>query len=93
MIKTANIHHPEYKESEALQQLLQAAARQIDDDNYLCETNEKDFEISQMTINVGGQSIAIIVGGPQYSALIGFVESIAAENGYVVDVNNSTVEE
>lgn len=83
MIKTANVNHPQYKEAEALHQLLQAASMQLEDSSKLLDTCA-DVD-SQFTITVGGQSVAFTLGGPQFQALFEFAKSIAAENGYAVD--------
>lgn len=81
-----------YRESAALQQLLEAidSAAQADS-NRSDEANE--FICSQFTITVGGVQTAFWLGGPQIDALCDFVRHIAAENFYTVDLINNIVSE
>ena len=80
-----------YKESAALEQLLKAANAAIDcyDERFAND----NYELDQFTITVGGVQTAFILGGPQYDALIDFIQHIADENLYLVDFDELTVSE
>lgn len=89
-----------YNEANALQQLLKAANQTFDEMNRQYEAAEaaEDFSRSealvsdfQFTITVGGIQTAFILGCPQFEALLAFINHIAGENLYSVDIDNSTV--
>ena len=89
-IATSNTRHQNYKESAALQVLLEALSAALEDSNdYFDETDE--WLDPDITITVGGISTAFYLGGPQTQAICMFIESIAEENGYEVDFKNNTV--
>ena len=91
-IATSNTRHQNYKESAALQNLLEALSTALKDANdYFDETDE--WLDTDITITVGGISTAFYLGGPQTQAICKFVESIAEENGYCVDFKNDIVTE
>lgn len=81
-------HLSSYRESAALQQLLEAI-----DSTASIERFNDDVLHDQFTITIGGQQIAFFFGGPQIAALHAFVRHIANENLYTVDLNRSTVTE
>ena len=81
----------EYKESAALQQLLQAADEAAS--NFLDHFIEDADYFDEFTITINGVTTAFVLGGPQYDALLAFVCHIADENGYSVDCAKSIVEE
>lgn len=86
---TSDVNRYNYKEADALQQLLLAADAACED----CVermTQHKDFT-GQFTININGQSIAFYLGGPQIDALYAFIDHVAAENFYEVDFTARTV--
>lgn len=91
-LKNSNIQHPEYSEPAALQELLLAANEAVEEANDKADI-DRDYLNTSFNIDIGGRSIAILLGGPQYQALINFVESIAAENGYLVNPVDGTVTE
>lgn len=87
-----------YDEPKALQQLLTSANNELTriNDEYTAALNvDKNSELpfSEFTITVGGVQTAFYLGGPQFDALLAFIQHIADENGYSVDVNSCTVEE
>lgn len=91
-----------YNEAEALQQLLRAVKQSSEEMNrqYEAADEAEDFGKSealvcdfQFTITVGGTQTAFMLGGPQQEALYKFIQHIAAENFYSVDISNSTVTE
>lgn len=82
------VPHEHYKEATALQQLLCAIDAEAKADEERCARN--DFS-GKFTINIGGQSVAFLVGGPQIEGLCKFVEQIAAENFHEVDFERNTV--
>lgn len=86
-----NTHIDGYSESAALQFLLRAAHNALEADLERIEKND-DYTTDQFTISVGGVTCAFLLGGPQYDALISFVEHIAGENLYTVNLDNLTVE-
>jgi len=91
-IATSNTQHQNYRESAALQTLLEALSAALEDsNNHFDETG--DWLDPTITITVGGISTAFYLGGPQAQAICKFVESIAEENGYDVDFKNDTVTE
>lgn len=83
---TSTIYHPQYDEQEALQQLKNAAEIALNRSNEEYEQNDdSDYHYEQLTIIVNGKSFAFILGGPQFQALINFVNHIADENLYVIN--------
>jgi hypothetical protein len=74
-----------YHEAAALQQLLEtiehAMARQLE-----LWTAGHHEQCDEFTITVGGIQTAFDLGGPQVEALYKFVEHIAGENFYEVDI-------
>lgn len=90
-MKTSNIYNKNYSESAALQELLKAK-KIAADAMFEAFDNDEDYD-EQFTINIGGKSIAFMLGGTQMQALNEFVKSIADENFYEVDFEECTVEE
>lgn len=88
----SSIHHPEYHEAAALQELLEAAVDVLVEAGDKLDQDERYLD-AEFTIIIGGQSKAFVLGGPQYQALVNFVKSIAEENSYTVDTCNNTVTE
>jgi hypothetical protein len=88
---TSDVNHRDYDEADALQNLLLAATDALEEMFKQQERDINDFSPNQFSINIGGKSIAILLGAVQYQALCDFIDSIAAENGYTVDINNCTV--
>lgn len=80
-----------YNESEALQQLLEAADSAIEKQNKAFE-EDKEY-LDEFTITVNGVQTAFYLGGPQLDGLCAFVGHIADENFYEVDFQNNTVKE
>ena len=78
-----------YEESEALQQLLIAADDAITQVAEQLEINDDFF--SEFTITINGIQTAFITGAPQIEALYAFIQHIAAENLYAVDMNEMKV--
>jgi len=91
-ISTSNTQHKNYSEAAALQVLirqLRSALRELND-----HFDDPDYAVApDIIITVGGVSVAFTLGGPQAQALYTFVDSIAAENGYCVDLKEHTVTE
>lgn len=87
-----NVYRRGYSEAHALQMLLRMASYAADESTEL--TNFDDGETvsyEHFTINIAGHSIDFLAGGPQLEALCKFVDSIAAENGYLVNFNKCRV--
>lgn len=84
-------HLNNYKESEALDQLLKSAISLIDKVAKSFESDSDSDENYEFTINVDGTQTAFYAGGPQIEALYAFIEHIAAENFYDVDIDGGTV--
>ena len=83
---TSTIYHPLYNEQEALQQLKNAAEIALNNSTYDGELPDyADMFYEQITITIDGKSFAFILGGPQFQALINFVNHIADENLYVIN--------
>lgn len=94
MQSTSYLHHPDYKEPAALQELIRAIDKTlIEADKRYTETANYDYLDIEFTINIGGQSIAFVLGGPQCQALNDFVTCIADENSYVINRQGNTVTE
>lgn len=89
---TSNTQHPEYNEAAALQETLQAANDALKE-VYVDSAKNDRYLSAQITIVVGGQSNAFILGGPQYQALCDFATCLAEENGYEIDFNTGCVQE
>jgi hypothetical protein len=82
---TSSIYHPQYNEQEALQQLKNAAEIALNRSNEEYEqSDDSDYHYEQLTITVDGKSFALVLGGPQFQALINFIDHIAYENMYVI---------
>lgn len=88
-----NVQASSYEESGALQQLLRAACSAADKDLERFDRNADDAGIESFTITVDGVQTEFILGGPQLDALIAFIDYIAGENGYAVDLKELTVTE
>ena len=80
---------PSYNEPEALDQLLKAAEAAIERQNDAFDTADEYND--EFTITINGTQTAFYLGGPQFDALLAFVDHIAAENLYAVDFNKMTV--
>jgi hypothetical protein len=78
--------NPNYSEPAALQQLLINIDEAVNDDAVLDEEVCSDIQII-----VGGQQVAFYLGGPQQEALYAFINHIADENAYAVDIIHNTV--
>jgi hypothetical protein len=78
-------------EVEMLDSLLKAINKEIDEQSWMLENQDDCY--NTFTIVVGSTASQFLVGGPQVNALYNFIQHIADENGYNVDVNNSTVTE
>lgn len=78
-----------YKESAALQQLLEATHYAVTSLNDAFDAGQERYD--ELTITVAGIQTAFILGGPQAEAIYRFVEQIADENLYEVDLENSKV--
>ena len=89
--KQHNTYLNEYNEAAALQQLLQALHSALDTQNKKFESDSEDLD--QFTITVGGVQTAFYLGGPQSEAIYKFVQHVANENFYEVDIHNATVSE
>lgn len=88
-MNTSDVSHYNYREAAALQCLMRAADAAIEDSMERMQ-HHQDYS-GQFTINIGGQSIAFFLGGPQVDALYAFIEHIAAENLHEVNHNERTV--
>ena len=92
---TANKHYrtglSTYKESEALQQLMQTIDTALSDERF--KQSEDDVMSDEILITIGGTQTAFYLGGPQVDGLMAFIDHIANENCYEVDFKNSTVVE
>lgn len=84
-------HLDSYKESKALQQLLEAASAALENQNRAFDS-DNDY-IDEFTITINGVQTAFMLGGPQFDALLDFVSHISNENFYAVDFDKNTVEE
>lgn len=82
---------PSYNEPEALNQLLKAAEAAIEKQNSSFDTDDEFYD--EFTITINGVQTAFYLGGPQFDALLAFVDHIAGENFYAVDFNKMTVTE
>lgn len=91
MISVGNIHNRNYRESQALQQLLLAVDEMLNED-LACDALEQPSN-EQFSINIAGQSIAFYCGAVQADALCAFVLAVAKENLYEVNINANTVTE
>ena len=94
MLKLANsnVNNKKYSEAAALQQLLESLDKALEVMNSDFEqSNDYDYLNEQITITIGGISTAFLLGGPQAQAIYVFVQHIAEENGYSVDVRKNTV--
>ena len=85
-----------YNEAKALQQLLNAtldAAEFQNDanDRELADKECNDWTDLEFTITVNGIQTAFMLGGPQQEALYAFINHIANENAYEVDIPGRTV--
>lgn len=87
----SSIKNEQYNEAGALQQLLQSLHKATAEQNARFDSADSDCEFSQFTITVDNVQTAFILGAPQFEALYTFVQVIAAENFYEVDVINDTV--
>ena len=85
-----NTHLPGYSEPDALEILLNVAHNEMLED---LEQNEAtgDWSTDQILISVGGTTCAFYLGGPQFDALIAFVNHICGENLYELDLDNLEV--
>ena len=92
-ISTSDVNHPQYKESEALQRLLESLDAALAEQNARFDDADISPSYDQIVISVGGESIAFLLGGPQTQGINEFVESIAADNGYAFNFHNQTVVE
>lgn len=83
---------PGYSEPYALQTLLVALNVAMADDIDRMD-HEQDYVGDQFTITVGGKAIAFILGAPQIEGLYRFVQNIADENFYSINLHRSEVDE
>lgn len=83
---------PGYSEPYALQTLLVALNVAMDEDMDRMD-HEQDYVCDQFTITVGGKAIAFILGAPQIEGLYRFVQNIADENLYSINLHRSEVDE
>ena len=90
---TYNANLSGYKESAALQRLLEAVDIALHDQNERFESDDADWLNDQIIISIAGVQTAFYLGGPQVDAIYAFVQHIADENGYEVDINRNTVTE
>lgn len=91
-ISTCNTHHKNYSEAAALQVLIEQLHLALEEMND--HFDDADYLIApDINIVVGGVSTAFYLGGPQSAAIHNFVNSIAEENGYCVDLIERTVTE
>jgi len=80
-----------YNEASALQQLLKAIAADADAMLKEAESGVTTDWCRQFMITVGGVQTAFTLGGPQMEALYRFVQHVADENCYTVDIENAIV--
>lgn len=79
-------------EAKELSRLMKALSKQMQLDNDKFEANpDADFDISDITIIVGDETIKLVLGGPQVAGLHLMIQQIASENGYDVDFENDEV--
>ena len=90
-IRASNLHLPGYTEANALQALLQAANNMLEFTQNCYDQYPDYVDNAQFSINIGGQSIALILGGPQFQGLCEMIKCIADDNGYEVDFETCTV--
>lgn len=92
-VRSSDVRLSDYCEADALQVLLQAANNMLSytNDMYALDPDYPDY--SQFTINIGGQSVALLLGGPQFQGLCEMIKCIAEDNGYDVDFETCTVSE
>ena len=90
--KQYNTNLNSYNESEALQQLLRTTFDALNAETERIEADASDAWQEQFTITVGGVQTAFILGGPQVEALVAFIQHIAGENLYSVDIDKRIVE-
>lgn len=91
-ISTSNTQHKNYSEAAALQVLIRQLRLALVEMND--HFDDPDYLIApDINIVVGGVSTAFSLGGPQAQAIYTFVNSIAEENGYCVDLKEHTVTE
>lgn len=89
--KNYTTHLNQYNEPDALQQLLVAMHDALVKQNERFESD--DWLGDEFTITVNGIQTAFYLGGPQADAIYAFVQHIASENGYEVDIDKNTVVE
>lgn len=80
-IYNSDVNNLKYNEDSALHQLstaINVVTAELNDDYMLTD----DYPTAQFTIAIGGVSTAFLIGGPQIQALVAFIDSLAAENGY-----------
>ena len=87
-MKTSNVHYNDYREHEALQELLLAANALLDDEH---RRMEDGIYISQFTINIAGKSIAFYAGPAQIEGILAFIDHMAKENLYEVHFDTGVV--
>lgn len=91
MNKHYNTKLTSYNEAEALEQLLKNAHAALCADWERVDAFAEDAWQDFFTITINGVQTAFYLGGPQYEALIAFVNTIADENFYEVNLNEHTV--
>lgn len=75
-----------YNEAEALQQLVDTITKVAIEENERIEQGIYVSGCEQFTINIGGLQFAFPLNAPQCCALDAFVERLASESGYTIDV-------
>lgn len=81
-----------YNEAVALESLLKAVTEALDEDTTAIDSNQ-NIPNEFVYVKVKDKEIPIILGGTQYDAFVKFIQLIADENGYEVDVEALTVTE
>lgn len=79
-------------EAKELSRLMKALSKQMQRDNDRFEANpDADFDISNITIIVGDETIKLVLGGPQAAGIYSMIQQIASENGYYIDFESDEV--
>ncbi|HZK25112.1 MAG TPA: hypothetical protein VFC74_06960 [Oscillospiraceae bacterium] len=79
-------------EANELSRLMKAMTKQMQSDNDRYEENpDADFNISNITITVGDETIRLVLGGPQAAGIHSMIQHIASENMYCVDFDRDEV--
>jgi hypothetical protein len=91
MNKHYNTKLTSYNEAEALEQLLKNSLAALRASNDRIEADAEDAWQDYFTITINGIQTAFYLGGPQFEALIAFINQIADENFYEVNVDEETV--